>query len=281
MNFMMAGMAPVMSFLMMGRDMRAMEPTELLFWGVMSLGVITGFMLAYPSNVWMVARQLKHGLMTRRRPEPKALVVPGGVMVHGHQHLQSQPATHAHELKSHSHNHGYDRETGQSRASENGHHDMKSDATLPQLVALGGVSLLALAIGMLAPANWINMRLSARDVGGMIMDRDTSADAIRDMAAVDPRRVVASYSLGVRGDNVLPYRMVGGVKVFELRTSMIRWTLAGCHCRCLRIQQPNSRAAYPYSPGRPCAHKCHQQFTRGYDGALAWAHFAKPNGWCS
>ena len=39
MNFMMAGMAPVMSFLMMGRDMRAMVPTELLFWGVMSLGV--------------------------------------------------------------------------------------------------------------------------------------------------------------------------------------------------------------------------------------------------
>ena len=38
MNFMMAGMAPVMSFLMMGRDMRAMDPTELVFWGVMSLG---------------------------------------------------------------------------------------------------------------------------------------------------------------------------------------------------------------------------------------------------
>ena len=35
-NFMMAGLAPVMSLLMMGRDMRAMEPTELLFWGVMS-----------------------------------------------------------------------------------------------------------------------------------------------------------------------------------------------------------------------------------------------------
>jgi hypothetical protein len=54
MNFMMAGMAPVMSFLMMGRDMRAMEPTELLFWGVMSLGVMAGFALAYPVNVWMV-----------------------------------------------------------------------------------------------------------------------------------------------------------------------------------------------------------------------------------
>src|SRR5438132_7446923 len=43
MNAMMAGMAPVMSFLMMGRDMRAMEPTELIFWGVMSLGVMAGF----------------------------------------------------------------------------------------------------------------------------------------------------------------------------------------------------------------------------------------------
>jgi hypothetical protein len=32
MNFMMAGMAPVISFLMMGRDMRAMDPTELMFW---------------------------------------------------------------------------------------------------------------------------------------------------------------------------------------------------------------------------------------------------------
>src|ERR1700716_3020307 len=68
MNAMMAGMAPVMSLLMMGRDMRAMEPTELLFWGVMSLGVIAGFAVAYPANVWMVARKLKHGLMTERKP---------------------------------------------------------------------------------------------------------------------------------------------------------------------------------------------------------------------
>src|SRR5216683_2414681 len=67
MNFMMGGMAPVMSFLMMGRDMRAMVPTELLFWGVMSLGVIVGFTVAYPANVWLVARRLKHGLMTERR----------------------------------------------------------------------------------------------------------------------------------------------------------------------------------------------------------------------
>jgi Sec-independent protein secretion pathway component TatC len=69
MNAMMAGMAPTMSFLMMGRDMRAMKPTNLLFWGVMSLGVGIGFFVAYPVNVWMVKRGLKHGLMTERKSQ--------------------------------------------------------------------------------------------------------------------------------------------------------------------------------------------------------------------
>jgi manganese oxidase len=68
MNMMMAGMVPVMVLLMMGRDMRAMEPTELLYWGTMSLGVIVGFVTAYPVNVWLVAVGLKHGLSTVRQP---------------------------------------------------------------------------------------------------------------------------------------------------------------------------------------------------------------------
>ncbi len=66
MNLMMAGMAPVMTTLMMGRDMRAMWPGELLFWFVMSLGIVAGFALAYPMNVWLVAKGMKHGLMTVR-----------------------------------------------------------------------------------------------------------------------------------------------------------------------------------------------------------------------
>jgi len=68
MNMMAAGMFPVMIYGMMGRDMRAMEPTQLLFWGVMSLGVIIGFITAYPVNVWMVSKNLKHGLMTHGLP---------------------------------------------------------------------------------------------------------------------------------------------------------------------------------------------------------------------
>ena len=69
MNAMMAGMAPTMSLLMMGRDMRAMDPLELVFWGVMSLGVMVGFATAYPFNVWMVKKGMKHGLMTERQSD--------------------------------------------------------------------------------------------------------------------------------------------------------------------------------------------------------------------
>ncbi|WP_250691449.1 DUF4396 domain-containing protein, partial [Escherichia coli] len=66
MNAMMAGMAPTMSLLMMGRDMRAMDPLEFVFWGVMSLGVMVGFTTADAFNVWMVKKKVKHGLMTER-----------------------------------------------------------------------------------------------------------------------------------------------------------------------------------------------------------------------
>ncbi len=66
MNFMMAGMFPTMVVLMMGRDMRAMEPTELTFWGAMSAAVLVGLIVAYPVNVWMVQKGLKHGMGTQR-----------------------------------------------------------------------------------------------------------------------------------------------------------------------------------------------------------------------
>jgi hypothetical protein len=81
MNMMAAGMFPVMIFLMMGRDMRAMDPLTLQFWAVMSFGVIVGFFVAYPVNVWMVAKNLKHGLMTaRREPVPSVPRVPEEAM---------------------------------------------------------------------------------------------------------------------------------------------------------------------------------------------------------
>ena len=414
MNFMMAAMAPVMSFLMMGRDMRAMVPTELLFWGIMSLGVMAGFAFAYPANVWLVARRLKHGLMTERpteqsenqttpRPagddqhaahetvhatphgsahedraanseplrehhaaatpypagrdkaaphapagipviavlgrhplhpmlvpapiglfigalltdfsfwatgtpalattsiwligaglvagliaggvglidflgsprirslyharyhlfgnlillliaainfvlrvlgEPAEAVLPWGLLMsaatvallvftgwHGGEMVFGHGVGMSPHQKAHKHDHRTSAHGG--RASGNGHaeHGMQSDATVPQLAAVVCVSLLLLAIGMVAPANWVNLALSARQVGGaimppgMIMDRDTPAEAMRDMAAVNPRLVTVRYGLETRGNRELEPRVEDGVKVFELETSVIRWPI--------------------------------------------------------
>lgn len=65
MNAVMAGMVPVMVILMT-RDMAAMYPTSLRYWGVMSLASLAGFALAYPVNWWLVAAGLKHGMGTVR-----------------------------------------------------------------------------------------------------------------------------------------------------------------------------------------------------------------------
>lgn len=66
MNMVMAGMIPAMVVLMMGQDMRAMEPMHLVYWGAMSASIIIGFVVAYPVNVWLVAVGLKHGMGTER-----------------------------------------------------------------------------------------------------------------------------------------------------------------------------------------------------------------------
>jgi hypothetical protein len=66
MNMVMAGMIPTMVVLMMGSDMRAMWPGNLLYWGVMSVAVMVGSVTAFPVNVWLVAKGLKHGMGTVR-----------------------------------------------------------------------------------------------------------------------------------------------------------------------------------------------------------------------
>ena len=222
MNLMMAGMAPVMSLLMMGRDMRAMLPTELLFWAVMSFGIAVGFVLAYPVNVWMVKKGLKHGLMTVR---PQPATHPQEHDAHA-QHNPQPPEAHA----------GHDQAAGGASSPGSGHEAHQPSGagavTVPQLTVVGAFSAIALVVGMVAPANAVNMTLSAHDVGGlimppgMIMTRDTPAEAMRDMAAVDPRAATAAYDVDTRGDEVLePARVEDGVRVFELTVSQIRWEI--------------------------------------------------------
>jgi hypothetical protein len=71
MNMVMAGMIPAMVMLMMGEDMRAMDPRELVYWGAMSASIAVGFALALPVNVWLVNAGLKHGMGTQRKKTGK------------------------------------------------------------------------------------------------------------------------------------------------------------------------------------------------------------------
>jgi hypothetical protein len=128
MNMMASGMFATTALLMTGRDM---QPSEPLFWAVMSLGVIVGFTTAYPVNVWMVARNMKHGLMTRR-PADRA------------QH----PASHAH-----------------------GEHRMRWDVTRPQLTAVATLTTLVLvASTVLSTTQKVNVSLGADGVGAAMKE---------------------------------------------------------------------------------------------------------------
>jgi FtsP/CotA-like multicopper oxidase with cupredoxin domain len=205
MNAVMAGMAPVMALLMMGRDMRAMDPGELVFWGVMSLGVMVGFAVAYPVNVWMVSRRMKHGLMTWR----------------GHVGGEVREGAHG----------GHAPAPNDGGQAGHGQHGMQPGVTRPQLAAVSLFTTLMLLAGMSAPSLFVNLKLSARDVGGaimppgMIMGRDTPGEAMRDMAAVHPRLVRTTAGQRARGDTPLAARSEDGAKVFELEAGVAQWNI--------------------------------------------------------
>jgi FtsP/CotA-like multicopper oxidase with cupredoxin domain len=221
MNMMAAGMFPTMALLMMGRDMRAMEPTEPLFWAVMSLGVIIGFTTAYPVNVWMVARNMKHGLMTSRTREEHARPK------HRHEHAERAAAGH-----------------GSARRQ------MTWDVTRPQLSAVALLTVLAALLGVILPAQKVNLALSADDVGGaimppgMVMARDTPGEAMRDMSAIDPDESSYTAPVSARGDQPFQPEIVAGVKVFRLEASVIRWNILAderVHAYAFNRQVPGPR----------------------------------------
>jgi hypothetical protein len=106
MNMVMAGMIPAMVLLMMGQDMRAMEPSHLVYWGAMSASIIVGFVVAYPVNVWLVAVGLKHGMGTQRAlgkgghsfdlEEVWQRMIRRGRAAHGRRREQAAAAGHSH-----------------------------------------------------------------------------------------------------------------------------------------------------------------------------------------
>ena len=235
MNAMMAGMAPTMTLLMMGRDMRAMEPRELLFWGVMSMGVLVGFAVTYPVNVWMVSRQMKHGLMTQRqdsiepgvtnakRAKADAAAPSAKSTMAGMPMGDASKMTGAHSATAMS--------VKRSGTASPGGPQMQPNVTRPQLAAVTMMTGLMLLVGMSFPALFVNMRLSARDVDGAIMPPgmisgwDKPGEAMREMAGIHPKYVQYTAAPDARGDRVLEPTLENGVKVFNLEASVIRWNI--------------------------------------------------------
>jgi FtsP/CotA-like multicopper oxidase with cupredoxin domain len=109
--------------------------------------------------------------------------------------------------------------------------ELATRVTLPQLLAVTALTLLALAAAALFSVSYTNLTYSAKDVGGaimppgMVMTRDTPAQAMREMAAVDPGEVSYSAPVGARGDRTLEPRIEDGVKVFDLDVSVIEWNI--------------------------------------------------------
>lgn len=82
MNFLMAGMVPIAALgrMLIGHRLSPLTPD---FWFVMSMALIVGFVVAYPINWWLVARGLKHRMMTVR---PRAGVGEEPVAAARHDH---------------------------------------------------------------------------------------------------------------------------------------------------------------------------------------------------
>lgn len=111
------------------------------------------------------------------------------------------------------------------------HHEMKPDVTRPQLAVVTVLTVLALVLGVAIPAMFVNLSLSAEDVGGaimppgMVMTRDTPGAAMKEMSAVDPGEVSYTAPADARGDRLLEPRIEDGVKVFDLDVSVIEWNI--------------------------------------------------------
>jgi hypothetical protein len=95
MNLLMAGMVPTVMALRRHIEF-AGDPANARFWFVMSMGLLVGFIVAYPMNWWLVANDLKHGMMTIR-PQgagvaADALAPIGGAAMKGMTHADGQMA---------------------------------------------------------------------------------------------------------------------------------------------------------------------------------------------
>ncbi|MET4108587.1 MULTISPECIES: DUF4396 domain-containing protein [unclassified Hymenobacter] len=156
MNAVMAGMIPTMVILMT-RDMTAMEPASVRFWGIMSLATLVGALTAYPINWWLVKNQLKHGMGTERAlgkggPPPERA---------------TDPAITAHTAASAAHMRVAADASAPGGQHATGHHNMGGQhISASRKAAVALLSLLLLAVGYYLAAQYGDLSMRP----GMPMD---------------------------------------------------------------------------------------------------------------
>ncbi len=127
MNVLMAGMVPVMT-IAMANVPGAHSAVTAGFWFIMSMALLAGFVLAYPMNWWLVARGLKHGMMTVRAPGLTAAIT-----VHDH------GAGVAHEA---------DRNHVDAATEHAGHSKGEPSASNSEIVLMAILSFAVFALGL-------------------------------------------------------------------------------------------------------------------------------------
>jgi FtsP/CotA-like multicopper oxidase with cupredoxin domain len=109
--------------------------------------------------------------------------------------------------------------------------DMRPRATRPQIAVVAILTVIGLVASLAYSAAKVNLRIAGEEVKGavmppgMIMTNDTPAQAMRDMAAVDPDHVSYTAAADERGDRTVEARVEGGVHVYDLDVSVIEWNI--------------------------------------------------------
>ncbi len=145
MNFVMAGMLPVM-IILMTRDMKNMEVTSLRFWGIMSLASITGGVLAFPVNWWLVKNKLKHGMGTERA------LGKGGQKLNAGMNMKGMPE---HSIQ----NSSIKKTSGLQKKEM----EMPSNVTIQSKKVVAILSIIILAIGVTSAAYWGDLSMKPND----------------------------------------------------------------------------------------------------------------------
>jgi len=112
--------------------------------------------------------------------------------------------------------------------------EAKVRVSIPEIVAITGLSVLVLLAGILVATQFgdFAMRgqpstmnaLSTKSMpAGMVMSGQKSSEQMNGMAAVDPSQIKASAPAEERGGRMLQPTMDGKVKVFRLDANLINW----------------------------------------------------------